>query len=137
METRPYSEAEDMWENGYFQYIGSLRALASSPEEACELYGHFNVAYELWYEVRGGVHLAASTKHRLSPTHVALIEELAAALEQLPPEAIAYTDIAHESLLRLRHPSWARPRSMAGRLLLQLGEVTSSNLAYLNSPKTV
>ena len=133
----PDSELEDLWENGYFHYIRSLRTLASSPEEACALYGHFNVAYELWYEVRGGVYLAESPKHRLSPTHVALIKELAAALEQLPPEAIAFTDIAQESLRRLKHPSWARPRSMAGRLLLQLGQVTSSNLAYFNLPKAV
>ena len=103
MEARPYSEAEDLWENGYFHYVASLRALASSPEEACELHGHFNVAYELWYEIRGGVHLAENPKHRLSPTHVALISELAAALEQLPPEAIAYTDVADESLRRLKH----------------------------------
>jgi hypothetical protein len=137
MEARPHSEAEDLWENGYFHYVGSLRALASSPEEACALYGHFNVAYELWYEVRGGVHLAENPKHRFSPTHVTLIGELAAALEQLPAEAIAYTDIAQESVQRLKHPSWSRPRSMAARLLLQLGEVTSSNLAYINSPKAV
>jgi hypothetical protein len=135
--SRPFCELEDNWENAYFHYVGSLRALASAPEAACSLYGHFNVAYELWYEVRGGVHLVENPKHRLSPTHVTLMSELAAALEQLPPEAIAYTDVAQESLRRLKHPSWARPRGMAAGLLLQLGHVTSSNLAYINSPKAV
>jgi hypothetical protein len=137
MSSRPFCEAEDHWENAYFHYIRSLRALASSPEEACSLYDHFNVAYELWYEVRGGVHLVESPKHRLSPEHGTLISELAAALEQLPPEAIAHTDVAQESLSRLKHPSWGRPRGLAARLLLQLGQVTSSNLAYINSPKVI
>jgi len=137
MSSRPFCELEDLWENGYFHYIRSLRTLATSPEEACSLYGHFNVAYELWYEVRGGVHLVESPKHRLSPAHVTLISELAAALAELPPEAISFTDVAQESLRRLKHPSWVRPRALAARLLLQLGHVTSSNLAYINSPKAI
>jgi hypothetical protein len=137
MSSHPLPELDDIWENMYLLYVNALRALASPPEVACSLHGHFNVAYELWYEVRGGVSLAENPKHRLSPAHIALMSELAAALEQLPPEAIAFTDIAQESVRRLKHPSWARPRSMAARLLLQLGQVTSSNLAYINSPKAV
>jgi hypothetical protein len=132
-----FCDETDSWENAYFHFVECLRTVASPPAEAAKTYGHFNVAGELWLEVRGGPSLARCEKHRLSPQHIRLIEELATAVELLPDDASHYTEKKHESLRQLEHPAWQTPRTLAAHLLAALEPITESNRAYIYSGKSV
>jgi hypothetical protein len=137
MASPAFCDETDSWENAYFHFVECLRAVASAPAEAAEAYGHFNVAGELWLEVREGPSLSGSQKHRLSPQHIRLIEDLATAVESLPDDACHYTENRHESLQQLEHSAWQTPRSLAAQLLVALEPVTVSNQVYMHSGKSV
>jgi hypothetical protein len=130
-------EFDDLWENAYYSFIESLRSLASTPEEICEQFGDFNVAFELYRDVGRGSYLKNSSSHRLSVDHIRLIDELNSVLNDLPPEAIASTSVAGESIGRLRHAAWVRPRELAAALLIELSNLTASNASYIYSDKAV
>ena len=47
----------DMYENSYYRFIEVVEILASTPEEACERVGHFNVAFEIKHDLEAGLYL--------------------------------------------------------------------------------
>jgi hypothetical protein len=130
-----FCEETDLWENSYFYFVECVRALASAPADACATYGHFNVASELWLEVRAGKGLSKSQKNRLSSEQTRLIDELAGSLEFLPDDACHYTESARESLVQLEHEAWENLRALARKLLVALEPITESNRMYIYSEK--
>jgi hypothetical protein len=51
METLSEDEDRNLYENSYYHFVNRLEVLAASPEEACELLGHFNVAFETKFDL--------------------------------------------------------------------------------------
>jgi hypothetical protein len=130
-----YCDETDAWENSYFHFVESLRTLASPADEACIACRGFNVAGELWLELRYCQQLSHASKHRFSSEQVRLLGELASALDRLPDDACNYTEIAEQSLMQLEHQAWVKPRALAAQLLAALTPLTVSNRAYIYSEK--
>lgn len=127
----------EAFENAYGTFIFCLGALAGSPEEACEKYGNYNVAWEIQDDVASGVYLAKNLAHRLSLDQVAAIQALANALKSLPKDAIGFTKVIEESLENMRHPAWEKVRRMAAELQNGLRTVTAENVRYFSGESNV
>ena len=118
------------FESAYFWFAQHLEILASSPEDACTLQGHYNVARETHLENRGGAWLFSLPGCSFTEDQKTVILELTEALDSIPSEVLSFTDLKPESLRRMQHPSWIPLRAKAQLILDELRHVTAANVAY-------
>lgn len=120
---------EEVFHQAYISFIEELNALSQSPEIACELEGHYNVAYEFWYLVPNQT-LLQNTQGLLTDIQLQRLIILFNYIKQLPEEAYTWTDIAEESLLNMQHTEWEPVRKQAKELIKLLEPVTKLNHEY-------
>jgi|GEM_PF-5179220 len=125
---------EEIFHLTYTSFIDELNALSQSPEIACELEGHYNVAYEFWYLIPNKT-LLQNTLGLLSDAQITDLQKLFNDIKNLPQEAYAWTDVAEESLKNMRHPAWVSVRKLAKELLSSLAPITQLNYEYINTPQ--
>jgi hypothetical protein len=118
------------FENCYLQFKASLEVLASSPEDACELLGHYNVSFETKWDLGFAQNLLAFDESPLNAKQRQGITMLIEALERVPAEVLAFTDVPSESLEKMKHPVWIPLRAMATKLLSDLEPVSRENQRY-------
>jgi len=124
------SDDRNEFENYYLRFKQSLEVLAASPEEACELLGHYNVAFETKSDLGYGVNLFSLSSCPFTSEQRQNIVVLLEALETLPDSVLGFTDVPSESLERMKHPAWVPLRDAAARLLVELQPVSSANERY-------
>jgi hypothetical protein len=118
------------FESAYFWFAQHLQILAACPEEACDMQGYYNVAYETHSENHGGAWLFNLPGCSFTADQKSAILELIEALDSIPAEVLSFTDLKSESLRRMQHPSWIPLRAKAQLILEELGQVTQANAAY-------
>ena len=125
---------KEAFHQAYFAFIEELNALSQSPEIACELEDHYNVAYEFWYIVPNQIILLHNSQGLLTDIQVKRMKDLFKEIKQLPDDAYTWTEVAEESLLNMQHPAWEPIRKQAKELLTLLALVTKLNHKYLYEP---
>ncbi|GAA0720340.1 hypothetical protein [Dokdonella soli] len=124
------------FENAYLSVIRALRVLAASPEEACELQGHYNVAYEVKLEAEAAPYIFDLPACTLTNEHKQALLGIVAALQSIPQEVLAFTSIKEESLEKMKHSSWKVPRGMARLLVDALKPTTDINSWYFEQDRS-
>ena len=122
---------EEIFHQVYISFIEELNALSQSPEIACELEGHYNVAYEFWYIVPD-LTLLQNTQGLLTDIQVKRMKDLFNDIKKLPEDAYTWTDVAEESLVNMKHSAWVPIRKQAKELIKLLAPVTKLNHEYFN-----
>jgi hypothetical protein len=118
------------FENACHYFVLALKSLAASPEEACEMNGWFNTAFEIKHDVEAGPCLFNNVACPLTDEHKAAITSLVSALQAIPEDAWSFTQVRQESLTHMQHPGWLPAREMASRLLESLQPITDRNTRY-------
>lgn len=126
------SDERNDFENAYYYFIEALRVLAASPEESCELLGHFNVAFETKFDAEVGPYLFNCSYCPLLSEQRAAIEELTKALQLIPADVLSFTKVPATSLEKMQHPCWQPLRRQATDLLNLLAPLTEQNQRYFN-----
>ena len=108
---------EEAFEASFRVFRNAVEALSKNPSEACEQYGHYNVAWEIRDDITAGLYLFDDPGCELSAEQRAAISGLVEQLSQIPDSVVAFTDIRSESLARMQHPSWAAARAEAAGVL--------------------
>lgn len=127
-------DQEEIFHLAYVSFINELVALSQSPEIACEMEDHYNVAYEFWYLLPNDT-LLENSQQLLTGTEVGALKKLFSDIKALPDEAYTWTDIAEESIKNMQHPAWEPIRMKAKELLLSLAPITKLNNEYFNQPQ--
>ena len=130
MENISEDEDQDMYESSYYHFINRLKVLAASPAGACELLGHFNVAFETKFDLENAAHLFNYESCTLSPEQRKAIIELVESLNTIPQAVLIYTDVSSMSLRNMDHPCWIPLRKKAQILLELLRPNTEKNHFY-------
>jgi hypothetical protein len=81
----------DDFENSYRVFKESLEVLAASPEESCNLLGHFNVAFETKLDLESGPYLFNYSSCPFSPVQRETVISLITHLNKIPSEVLAFT----------------------------------------------
>jgi len=123
-------DEREAFENAYSHYVHMVEALAGSPEEACKIYGHFNVAYGIKRDVELVPPIFEWAISPLTAEHRRGIANLISALQLIPEQVLSFTNVKQECLARMRHPSWLPARKMANQLLQDLRPITELNNRY-------
>ncbi len=126
----------DDFENAYLSVIRTLGVLAASPEEACEMQGHYNVAQELRQEVEGAPGIFRLPACTLPDAHRIALGDLVGAVQTVPPEILAFTRLKEESLGKMKHSSWDTPREKARALVDALAPMTAINTWYFEQDRS-
>ncbi len=126
----------DDFENAYLGVFRTLRVLAASPEQACALQGHYNVAYETVFEANGWLYIFNLPACTLTGDIKKALEEIIEALQLVPPDVLAFTNAKDESLEKLKHSSWELPRAKARLLIEELIPTTETNTWYFEQDRS-
>lgn len=116
---------EEAFEASFRVFLNAVEALSKSPVEACEQYGHYNVAWEIKDDVSAGLYLFNNPKCKLSAQQRGAVSGLVEALREVPDGVVVFTDVRSESLARMQHPSWAVARVQAANVLRLLEPLSS------------
>jgi hypothetical protein len=126
----------DDFENAYLSAVRALRVLAASPEEACEMQGHYNVAFETKMEVEAAPYVFKLPGCTLTQEQHHALLDVISALQAIPKEVLSFANVREESLERMRHPSWEAPRQMARALIEDLKPATDLNAWYFEQDRS-
>ena len=130
MEALSEEDDRDFYENSYYYFIRKLEVLAASPQDACELLGHFNVAFETKFDLEGADYIFNYACCSLSIEQREAILELLESLKTIPPSILEYTRAPSVSLRNMNHPCWIPLREKAQNLLKLLMPNTKQNYIY-------
>ncbi len=125
-------EDRDAYENSYYYFIKQLEVLAASPEEACELLGHSNVAFGVKFDLEGSDYIFNYDSCSLEAEQRQAIIELLDDLNTIPPAVLRYTEVASMSLKNMGHACWTPLRKKAQNLLKLLELNTQANNLYFH-----
>lgn len=109
------------FELGRRAFIDAVAALASTPQSCCERYGRYNVAWEIKDDVLSGRHLTENFPSHFNDEQHRAVKALLDALEAIPAEITAFTDVGQVSLERMQHGSWESARLCAEAVLRSFG----------------
>ena len=122
---------EEAAQNSYQVFHFTLQALASQPEEHCEMMGDYNTAWELRDDALAGHYLIGSDLFT-SEQESALLAFLAA-VKPLPVNNMPSGSGRAVNLSAMQDPVWGPIRVLAQDLLATLEPVTQTNQAYFKN----
>ena len=125
---------EEASQNVYQVFHFTLQALASEPEEQCEMMGDYNTAWELRDDGLAGHYLIGSGLFNADQQTAVL--EFLAAIDSVPVHKMPYGAGREVNLAAMHHEAWEPVRILAQRLLLTLDPITQANEKYFQSSGT-
>jgi hypothetical protein len=128
-------DPKEIYHNDFHYFFLALKRLALEPDAQCRAEGDYNVAQELQYEIVIGRCLIG--KGQLSAVEEKTIEDLAAAADALPKNALLFANGHAPNVAIMRHPAWVPLRVAAATLTGLLEAKAAENRAYFDDHKLV
>lgn len=113
-------------------FLRTIETLACPAEEACEIMGYYNVAWELKDDVqRDWEGLRDNPVSILTAQQASAIDQFAGEFNKIPESILEFENTREGSLGKMQHPSWEPIRQQARVLLKVLEGVEKANKEYL------
>lgn len=125
---------EETFELSLHSFLQWLGALAMGPKEACDMWGNYNVAWELIDDLKG--HAKVILEHPDSYLTLPQRIEISRFLESLsaiPHNVLDSATSAEDNYAAMSHPCWQQYRKSAAHLMEILASAAKRNKEYFHA----
>ena len=125
------SDLQETFEQGLKLFIGFLEVMAMDPIEQCEVWGNYNVAWELVTDLKNEGHIISTFEcSYLTEQQKHEVKNFINSLSCIPEVLLTQAITAIENQKAMSHPVWLPIREDAVKLIVNLQSAVVRNKEY-------
>jgi len=127
------SDLQETFEQGLSHFIGFLEVMSMEPVEQCEVWGNYNVAWELVTDLKNEGHIISTFEcSYLTEQKKSEVKSFIASLSSVPEALLIQAITATENQHVMSHPAWVPIRKNAAKLISILQSAVVKNKEYFS-----
>jgi len=126
-------EDDEVFEHSLYHFLQWLEILIMQPKEASEIWGNYNVAWEIVDDLKqDGNSIVSSISSYLTTQQKQEVLNFLLSLETIPQEILVSATTVESNIAAMSHSCWNEYRESAQKLLKVLDSSAARNREYFS-----